>query len=136
MKKLIIVLFAAVLVMFLGCNKSSDSPTSPSTTNATLVNSWKLTLENGAAPSWTEILVLNADNSFSVSGTFSNGSSCTLTGTYTVSGNNITSTTTATTNSSLCPIVNPTSSYTYSISGNNLTFTSTSNNNVSVYQKQ
>lgn len=135
MRKIFVLLFALTMfTVFSACGSSSS--TSPSATNASLVNTWKLTSDNGAAPNWTEILILNVDNTFSAAATFSNSSSCTLTGTYSINGNIVTSTVIATSNSSLCPIVNPTTSYSYSISGNDLTFTNTSNNNVSVYQKQ
>ncbi|MBI5665025.1 MAG: hypothetical protein HZC49_08085 [Nitrospirae bacterium] len=138
MKK-VFVLFSVLMLcaVFTACGSGggSGSSTSQGSTDATLANTWKLISENGAEPDWVEILSLNADNNYSISATFSDGSTCTLTGTYTASGNTVTSNATGTSNSSLCPITNSTISFTYSISGNNMTLTG-SDNTISVYQKQ
>lgn len=90
MKKLILVLIAAVLAMFLGCSKGSDSPTSPSPASISpLAGTWKTS--GGTAPNdYTLTIVINNDGSWIYTTTgaakSSTGAQCTGSGTSSVSG--------------------------------------------------
>lgn len=133
MKKLMFVLIAAILVMSLGCSKSSDSPTGPSTTSP-IAGTWKQSTVNGVAvPSGYLTLVINSNATWSV-----NASSPVYTGTgggtYTTSGSNLTLVMTTASNSSVT--LPQTKTFTYTVTATSLTITDTTSGAVDVYTKQ
>lgn len=133
MKKLMLVLITVILAMFLGCNKSSDSPTSPSSSNPT-AGTWKLSTKNGAAPvGYTFTLVINSNGTWTYTAVITSGPTCTGNGTSSTSGNNLTIVTTTESCSSggTYPL---TETGTYIVTAT--TLTTTMPGDVSVYTKK
>jgi len=137
MKKLTLVMIAAILVMFLGCSKSSDSPTSPSTTSP-VAGTWNMASENGVPLSgFTMTIVINNDGTWTYTttgATSSIGAPCTGSGTSSTSGSNLTIVTTA----ENCPDTGETypntEINTYTVTATTLTMTTTGK--ITVFTKQ
>lgn len=137
MKKLILVMIAAILVMFLGCSKSSDSPTSPSTSSP-VAGTWSMISENGSPISgFTMILVINADGTWSYTATPATGTACTGSGTSSTSGNTLTIVTTTESCPSTGTTYPNTEINTYTVTATTLTITepTTSGGKITVFTK-
>lgn len=145
MKKLMLVLIAAILAMFLGCSKSSDSPTSPSPAGISpLAGTWKTS--GGTAPNdYTLTIVVNNDGSWTYTTTgaakSSTGAQCTGSGTSSTSGVTIVGgDLTIVNNTDNCPPAGKTAPYTqtgtYILTGGTDLMISESGGGITFYTKQ